>query len=176
MTQRLRLVRLTLVFISLSMLITGMLGPVLARAQGPNSPHVLVMTVDGIINSVKEGFISRAIDQAEEDGAELLIIQLDTPGGLLSSTREIVELLLLIAKGADVNAKDMKGRTPLHEAAASGHKEIVEVLVTKGADVNANIGGWTPLHLAVDEGHTEIADLLRKHGGKTQEELKAEGK
>ena len=52
------------------------------------------MTVDGIINSVKEGFISRAIDQAEEDGAELLIIQLDTPGGLLSSTREIVELLL----------------------------------------------------------------------------------
>jgi ankyrin repeat protein len=42
--------------------------------------------------------------------------------------------------------------------------------------VNANIGGWTPLHLAVDEGHTETADLLRKHGGKTGEELKAEGK
>jgi membrane-bound serine protease (ClpP class) len=76
------------------MLITGMLGPVLARAQQPNSPHALVMTVDGIINSVKEGFISRAIDQAGEDGAELLIIQLDTPGGLLSSTREIVKLLL----------------------------------------------------------------------------------
>jgi hypothetical protein len=32
------------------------------------------------------------------------------------------------------------------------------------------------LHLAVDEGHTETADLLRKHGGKTGEELKAEGK
>ena len=94
MTQRLRMVRITLVFLFIGMLITGMLGPVLARAQQPNSPHALVMTVDGIINSVKEGFISRAIDQAEEDGAELLIIQLDTPGGLLSSTREIVELLL----------------------------------------------------------------------------------
>ena len=94
MTQRLRMVRLTLVVIFLGMLITGMLGPVLARAQGPNSPHALVITVDGIINSVKESFISRAIDQAGEDGAELLIIQLDTPGGLLSSTREIVELLL----------------------------------------------------------------------------------
>ena len=77
---------------------------------------------------------------------------------------------------SDVNAKNDRGRTPLHNAAASGHKEIVEVLVTKGADVNANIGGWTPLHLAVDEGHTETADLLRKHGGKTGEELKAEGK
>ena len=94
MTQRLRMVRISLIFLFIGMLITGMLGPVLARAQQPNSPHALVMTVDGIINSVKEGFISRAIDQAEEDGAELLIIQLDTPGGLLSSTREIVELLL----------------------------------------------------------------------------------
>ena len=94
MTQRLRMVRISLVFLFIGMLITGMLGPVLARAQQPNSPHALVMTVDGIINSVKEGFISRAIDQAEEDGAELLIIQLDTPGGLLSSTIEIVKLLL----------------------------------------------------------------------------------
>ncbi len=94
MTQRLRMVRISLVFLFIGMLITGMLGPALAQAQAPDSPHALVMTVDGIINSVKEGFISRAIDQAEEDGAELVIIQLDTPGGLLSSTREIVELLL----------------------------------------------------------------------------------
>ena len=94
MTQRLRMVRLSLVFVFLVMLVIGMLGPVIARAQEPNAPHVLVMTVDGIINPVKVGFISRAMDQAQEDGAALLIIQLDTPGGLLSSTREIVQLLL----------------------------------------------------------------------------------
>ena len=88
------MVRISLVFLFIGMLVAGMLGPVLARARQPNSSHVLVMTVDGIINPVKEGFISRAIDRAEEDGAELLVIQLDTPGGLLSSTREIVELLL----------------------------------------------------------------------------------
>ena len=94
MTQRFRLVRLSLVFVFLGMLITGMLGPVIARAQEPDSPHALVITVDGIINNVKEGFIARAIDKAEENSATLLIIQLDTPGGLLSSTREVVELLL----------------------------------------------------------------------------------
>ena len=94
MTQRLRIVRLFFVSLSLIMLFTGLLGPVLARAQDDQGPHALVMTVDGIINPVKERFISRAIDQAQEDGAELLIIQLDTPGGLLSSTREIVKLLL----------------------------------------------------------------------------------
>ncbi|MDA1129326.1 MAG: hypothetical protein O2913_11605 [Chloroflexi bacterium] len=94
MTQRLRIVRLFFVSLSLVLLFTGLLGPVLASAQSSPAPHALVMTVDGIINPVKERFISRAIEQAQEDGAELLIIQLDTPGGLLSSTREIVELLL----------------------------------------------------------------------------------
>jgi len=64
----------------------------------------------------------------------------------------------------------------LHLAAYWDHTKIVKLLIAEGADVNANIGGWTPLHLAVDEGHTETADLLRKHGGKTGEELKAEGK
>ena len=88
------MVRISLVFLFIGMLVTGLLGPVSARARQPNSSHALVMTVDGIINPVKEGFISRAIDRAEEDGAELLVIQLDTPGGLLSATREIVELLL----------------------------------------------------------------------------------
>jgi ankyrin repeat protein len=36
--------------------------------------------------------------------------------------------------------------------------------------------GYTPLDYAIKDKHTETADLLRKHGGKTGEELKAEGK
>jgi len=43
--------------------------------------------------------------------------------------------------------------------------------------VNAKIEeGHTPLDWAIAYKHTETADLLRKHGGKTAEELKAEGK
>ena len=62
----------------------------------------------------------------------------------------------------------------LHYAAQLGHKETVELLIAEGADVNAkDFGGTTPLDMADDK---EIADLLRKHGGKTGEELKAEGK
>ena len=81
-----------------------------------------------------------------------------------------------LAAGTDVNAKD-SGWTPLTVAANNGHKEIVELLIAKGADVNAkDDDGYTPLDGAVDEGQIEIADLLRKHGGKTGEELKAEGK
>ena len=46
--------------------------------------------------------------------------------------------------GVDVNAKGYKERTPLHWAAMKGHKEIVELLIAKGAAVNAeNDNGWT---------------------------------
>ena len=90
--------------------------------------------------------------------------------------KEVAELL--IAKGADVNMKDVEGVTPLHLAADRGHTEVVELLITKGAEVNAQSdGGNTPLDWAVDSAHSdeETADLLRKHGGKTGEELKAAG-
>ena len=90
--------------------------------------------------------------------------------------KDIVELL--IAKGADVNAKfEDDGSTPLHLAAWKGHFETAELLIAKGADVNAkDKDGETPLNWAIKNKHTETADLLRKHGGKTGEELKAEGK
>ena len=82
-----------------------------------------------------------------------------------------------IADGADLNAKHKFGLTPLHHVTVKGHKEIVELLIAKGADVNVlDGGGYTPLDRAIKKNHTEITDLLRKHGSKTGEELKAEGK
>ena len=62
--------------------------------------------------------------------------------------------------------------------AANGHKEIVELLIANGADVNAkhNMFGTLLDHTIRKKRTDEIADLLRKHGGKTGEELKAEGK
>jgi hypothetical protein len=80
---------------------------------------------------------------------------------------------------------------------AGGSKEVAELLIAKGADVNAkndgaewnakNKDGDTPLDVMQTEGDLletskdkaskkEVVNLLRKHGGKTGEELKAEGK
>ena len=83
-----------------------------------------------------------------------------------------------LAAGTDVNAKDsVVETTPLFSATARGSKEIVELLIAEGADVNAkDVDGDTPLDWAIGRKHPEIAELLRKHGGKTGEELKAEGK
>jgi membrane-bound serine protease (ClpP class) len=55
-----------------------------------SSSTIDVLHAEGTINPVLADYIERGINQAEEDNAVACIIQLDTPGGLLSSTEDIV--------------------------------------------------------------------------------------
>ena len=88
----------------------------------------------------------------------------------IKGREEIAELL--IAAGADVNAKGVDEWTPLHWAARKGREGVTELLITKGAVVNSKANdGKTPLDWAIQKSRTETADILRKHGGKTAEEL-----
>ena len=88
-----------------------------------------------------------------------------------AETKNIDAIKQHLTAGTDVNTKDSKGKTPLHHAAYWGHEEIVELLISRGADVNAviesgGLKGKTPLGLAWRH-HPEVTDFLRKHGGKT---------
>lgn len=58
------------------------------------TPLVNLIVIDGGINPAVDDFIRQNIRQAHIDGARALVIQLDTPGGLLSSTRSIVKEIL----------------------------------------------------------------------------------
>jgi len=70
-----------------------------------------------------------------------------------------------LAAGADLNAKNIDGWTPLHKAAQKGHKEVAELLIAGGADVNAkDRDGETPLHRVAIWGHKEVAELLIAKG------------
>ena len=59
-----------------------------------DEPTVLVIEIDGAIEPLSAAHIARGLDKAREDGVSLAVIRLDTPGGLVDSTREIVERLL----------------------------------------------------------------------------------
>ena len=78
-----------------------------------------------------------------------------------------------LAIDVNVDARDeVYAGTPLHFAAFRGRKEVAELLINEGADVNAKSDeGKTPLDRAIGHKHPKIRDLLRKHGAKKASEL-----
>ena len=74
--------------------------------------------------------------------------------------------LVLIGKGADVNATDEEyGASALHWAILNGYKEIAELLIEKGANINAKTkNGATPVYTAASSGQREILEILIARG------------
>ena len=68
-------------------------------ASSPSAPalagdHLNAIRIAGTINPASSDFIQRAIAQSSSDGAVALILELDTPGGLVSSTKDIIQAML----------------------------------------------------------------------------------
>ncbi len=59
--------------------------------SAPASAQVLTIKIDDTIQPISAEYISRAIDEAHRRNAQALLIEMNTPGGLVSSTREIIE-------------------------------------------------------------------------------------
>ncbi len=92
MRKRYRTVRLVRLF-SVVCLLTG-LGMLLGMPVQSQHAHINRIVIDASINPAVGDFIHENIDQSAQDGALALIIQLDTPGGLLNSTKSIVKDML----------------------------------------------------------------------------------
>ncbi|EAY13509.1 ankyrin repeat protein, putative [Trichomonas vaginalis G3] len=70
-----------------------------------------------------------------------------------------------ISNGADINAKDEVGCTPLHLVASENNIEMAEILISNGADINAKDGvEATPLHYAASNNSKETAEILISSG------------
>ena len=71
---------------------------VVAHAAEPPAaaarPQVVALTVDGAISPASADYVVRGIDAAAQRGAQAVLLQLDTPGGLASAMREIIKAIL----------------------------------------------------------------------------------
>ena len=69
-----------------------------------------------------------------------------------------------LVDGAEPNQTEGRlARTPLHIAAKKGHCEIAELLIERGADVNASVAFGAPISSAADAGHEDMVRLLLDH-------------
>ena len=77
--------------------------------------------------------------------------------------KSIEVIKLLIEHGANLNAQDNNGNTPLYDACWYGYLEIVQSLLNRGADVTMETAkGITPLEIAAERNHKEVVWFLTR--------------
>ena len=141
-------------FVALALMIVGFGGLMAAQstdAAEASGGDARILAIDGAITPLEAKHFSNAIDEAHETGAEILIVQLSTPGGLLESTREMVEDIFASPLPVVVYVSPSGAR-----AASAG------TFITAAAHVAAmapatNIGAASP----VGAGGDDLPDTLR---------------
>lgn len=84
-----------------------------------------------------------------------------TPMMLAVANGHIDAVILLLEKGANINAADKQGCTALHRGVVTGHEECVETLLEHDASILCRDSkGRTPLHFAAACGHATLCNLL----------------
>jgi len=81
--------------LSALLLLTGLLGLVSALwADAPPDQHAALIRIEGAIGPATSQYFERARQDALDDGAQLIIVQIDTPGGLDGAMRDMIKLML----------------------------------------------------------------------------------
>lgn len=137
-----------------------------------NVPQVrahLYDTMDAILDGPKPDFenkIAEALYLLEQDGVEAKLHVRDETLLVWAVSEGYADIArALIDAGADVNAANSLGNTPLIRSACTGRLELTRALLEAGANLDAqNADGYSALILARRRGNQEIADLLLEAG------------
>lgn len=130
---------------------------VLLGMTGSQAGEVYVLELDGVINPVAVDYIQSNIQKAEQAGAECLILQLDTPGGLMSSMRDIIKdflnaelpiVVYISPRGAQSASAGVFITVAAHVAAMAPGTNI-------GAAHPVNLGGGGPFGGKPDSASSE---------------------
>jgi len=126
--------------------------PAASSAQGD---YVAVVPIRGIINPAASSFVDRAIGQAEQSGAAAVVIEMDTPGGLDTSMREIIKRIIA-------------SRVPVivYVAPSGARAGSAGVYITYAAHIAAmapstNIGSAHPVAMS-ETGEQQMSDTMQE--------------
>ncbi len=157
-------------YIYIAIIITSILFSFYSNSQGSS---VYVASIeDDIINPIMAEYIDHAVKEAEVNNAECLIIKLDTPGGLLTSTRKIVKSI-------------MNSKIPIvvYVSPSGARAGSAGVFITLAANIAAmapstNIGAAHPVYLNEEGrgvgGFKETIDKLLKNKNEDKEDKRVE--
>jgi len=162
-----RITRILLILIGLLLAVS-----IAARAQTGGS-RVDVLTVKGTINPVLTDYISRGIEQAEETGASAVIIQMDTPGGLDTAMRDIIQSIINARVPVVVYVSPAGARAASAGAyiTLSAHVAVMAPNTAIGAATPVSLGGDGEAqmseemkHKIINDAIAYIKDLASRHG------------
>ena len=143
----------TLAIVRTTMLLAGLLALLVGTVRGQERPAVVVLPVSGVIDQIVANYIREGIDRAVAEGAPAVVIQLDTPGGSLDATQDIVAAELSAAVPVMVWVGPPGAR-----AASAGTFLTLAAHVAAMAPAS-NIGAATPI---TGEGQDISGDLGKK--------------
>ena len=126
--------------LSLAVLLLAALGPAAAAARA-EAPLVRHLKIEGVVSPIMAEFLVGGIEEAEEDGASLVVVSLDTPGGLDPSMRKIIKKILASKVPVAVYVSPPGGR------AASAGTFITLAAHVAAMAPNTSIGAAHPVTL-----------------------------
>jgi ankyrin repeat protein len=137
--------------------------------RGAQVKGTAIFALIAAVNANSPACVDQLIQSIEPKAMSGALLQLVPPRGSAAGFGNTELITQVIALGADVNAKDGAGRTPLMLAAGSEYfsTDTIQLLIDAGADMNAiSSSGETALDFAKRGGQAPVVELLAKAGAK----------